>query len=82
MKTNPEYSPECGTFKVWRSCIRKIGYSTRRRAKKAIDDTRRRPGFSGGTLGAYHCKECNLWHVGTSPKSKKQAARRELKHQG
>lgn len=46
----------------YRSCASKIPHVSRREAKQVARLTTTRRG--GGSLDAYHCRFCGLWHVG------------------
>lgn len=50
------------TAREYRSCASKIPHVSRREAKQVARLTNTR--WGGGSLDAYHCGYCGLWHVG------------------
>ena len=76
-----EYS-DVGTYREFvetnyggfeRSCLSKARFDSRREARSMVRNGRR----SNGQLEAYHCSNCDAWHLGhhRSPKDRRARSR-------
>ena len=53
-------------------CERKIAYPNKRHAENVAQNMRRNNRYGGGeSINAYHCAECNQWHMGSNFKKRR-----------